>query len=332
LPSASRGRYSPRVAKDRRRLKRAGKPAAELTGKQRKAALKQAPSVASQVGADPLGREQLRGMLLRLGIPVAGAWVICGLIAGVVYSTTTRIVMLAIPSVVTLLAGGLLLYVLRQARRARGVASILGKADSVEGRQAALAELETSYKKKDPAAIFARAQLELQEDPEQALQTLEQINLSKVMAPVADEARAQRAMIHLTMGQVNQARQLADGIELKRHQDARSRAMMAAVVAEAWARSGQAKKALETLNLFNPDDEEYEKLRPQLYRAYAYAYAHTNDIKGLRRALRRLLEQDVRLLGAFMMKRTHPLLQKEAKRLIEQSGQVPRKMQVQRRL
>jgi hypothetical protein len=108
--------------------------------------------------------------------------------------------------------------------------------------------------------------------------------------------------------------------------------MMAAVVAEAWARSGQAKKALETLNLFNPDDEEYEKLRPQLYRAYAYAYAHTNDIKGLRRALRRLLEQDVRLLGAFMMKRTHPLLQKEAKRLIEQSGQVPRKMQVQRRL
>jgi hypothetical protein len=51
----------------------------------------------------------------------------------------------------------------------------------------------------------------------------------------------------------------------------------------------------------------------------------------MRRALRRLLEQDVRLLGGFLMKRTHPLLMKEAKKLLEQSGQVPRKMQIQRR-
>jgi hypothetical protein len=32
-----------------------------------------------------------------------------------------------------------------------------------------------------------------------------------------------------------------------------------------------------------------------------------------------------------MAKRTHPLLQKEAKKLLEQSGQVPRKMVIQRR-
>jgi hypothetical protein len=47
--------------------------------------------------------------------------------------------------------------------------------------------------------------------------------------------------------------------------------------------------------------------------------------------LKKLAAQDVRLLGGFLMKRTHPLLQKEAKRAIEQSGQVPRKMIVQRR-
>jgi len=35
---------------------------------------------------------------------------------------------------------------------------------------------------------------------------------------------------------------------------------------------------------------------------------------------------------ASMTKRTHPLLQKEAKRLVEQSGAVPRKMVVQRRV
>jgi len=38
----------------------------------------------------------------------------------------------------------------------------------------------------------------------------------------------------------------------------------------------------------------------------------------------------VRLLAGFMTKRTHPLLQKEAKKMIEQSGLVPRRMQVQR--
>ncbi len=53
---------------------------------------------------------------------------------------------------------------------------------------------------------------------------------------------------------------------------------------------------------------------------------------GMRKALRKLLNIDVRLLGGFMMKKTHPLLQKEAKKLLEQSGQVPKKMVVQRRV
>jgi len=223
------------------------------------------------------------------------------------------------------------LWTLRQAKKARGVASILSRVETAEDRKAAIDELETSFKKKDTAAIFARAQLELQEDPKKALATLEQIDLNKVMAPVADEARAQRAMIHLTQGEVGPARQLVDNIDLKRHQEPRTRAMMAAVAAEAWARSGDAKKGLETLDLFDPDDSAYEQLRPQLYRAYAYAHAHLSDVKGMRRALKKLAAQDVRLLGGFMMKKTHPLLQKEAKKLIEQSGQMPRKMIVQRR-
>jgi len=229
------------------------------------------------------------------------------------------------------LAVGLVLWAMRQARKARGVASILGKVETAVDRKAALAELEAGAKKKDVAAIFAKAQLELQENPKQAIATLETIDLNKVMAPVADEARAQRAMIHLMLGEVSLARQLADGVELARHQEPKSRAMIAAVVSEAWARSGNAKKAIETLELFDPDDAVYEQLRPQLYRARAYAYAHTSDLKGMRKALRKLLDQDVRLLGGFFMKKTHPLLQKEAKKLVEQSGQVPRKMVVQRR-
>ena len=151
------------------------------------------------------------------------------------------------------------------------------------------------------------------------------------MAPVADEARGQRAMIHLMQGDVSEAKTLVSGIDLKRHQEPRTRAMLAAVSAEAWARSGDAKKAVETLGVFDAEDAAFEQLRPQLYRAWAYAYAYTNDLSGMRRMLKKLAAQDVRLLGGFLMKRTHPLLQKEAKRALEQSGQVPRKMIVQRR-
>jgi hypothetical protein len=178
--------------------------------------------------------------------------------------------------------------------------------------------------------VFAKAQLQMQEDPKEALATLETIDLSKVMGSVADEARSQRAMIHLTLGQVNLARQLVDNIELKRHQDARSRAMIGAIAAEAWSRSGEAKKAIETLDLFDLADDQLSQVRPQLLRSYAYAYAYTSKSRELKQTLRRMVKIDARLLGGFLQGKGHPLLQKEAKRMLEQSGAVPRKMQVQR--
>jgi hypothetical protein len=239
---------------------------------------------------------------------------------------------LGLALVLTGVAAAMLVWTLRQAKTARGVASILSGVETDEDRKAALEKLSTDFKKGDTAAVFARAQLELQEDPKKALATLESIDLTKVMAPVADEARGQRAMIHLTQGEVGPARQLADNIDLSRHQDARTRAMLASVVAEAWARSGDAKKASETLALYDPEDATYEQIKPQLYRALAYAAAHESDISGIRKALRKLIGIDVRLLGGFMMKKTHPLLQKEAKKMLEQSGQVPKKMVVQRRV
>ena len=293
--------------------------------------MKQPLVVRPDIDPQNLGKAQIKARVTRLGLLLAGVWVVCIFIAGFSQSSTARWIALGIPSAITVALAGLVLWALRQAKRARGVAGILSKVESAEDRKAAIEQLEAGSKKKDPAAIFAKAQLELQEDPNKALATLEQIDLNKVMAPVADEARAQRGMIHLMQGQVSAARTLVDGIDLKRHQEAKTRAMLAAVTAEAWARSGQAKRALETLAVFEPEDGEYEQLRPQLYRSFAYAYAYNNDPKGMRRALRKLLEIDARLLGGFLMKKTHPLLQKEARKLLEQSGTVPRKMIVQRR-
>jgi hypothetical protein len=312
------------VARETRKLKRQAERQADSKAQKQPPALKTA---AMDIGADPM-----KGMLGRLAIPVVGAWVLCGTIAAFSQAPTLRWVMISIAIVITLLALAVVIWVSRQAKKARGVASILSGVESAEDRKAALAQLDATYKKNDPTAVFAKAQLEMQEDPKKALSTLEQIDLNKVLGPIADETRAQRAMIHLTLGDVGPARQLVDNIDLTRQRDAKTRAMLTAVCAEAWARTGNAKKSVETLALLDPEDAEYEKLRPQLYRAMAYGYAHTNDLKGMRRVLKKLVQIDIRLLGGFMMKRTHPLLQKEAKKAAEQSGQVPRKMVMQRRV
>jgi hypothetical protein len=51
----------------------------------------------------------------------------------------------------------------------------------------------------------------------------------------------------------------------------------------------------------------------------------------MKQALKKLQAIDARTLGGFLGKKTHPLLQKEAKRYLEQSGQVQRRMQIERR-
>lgn len=317
------------MARETRKLKRS-QSTAPSAGKAAREAGKAGVAKRGDV-PDPMGGGQLRQLLVRLGLILLGVWILFGSIAGFMSSPWNK-VLLGVPVVLTAVGVAVLIWTLRQAKTARGVASILSNVSTDEDRKAALEKLSTDFKKGDTAAIFARAQLELQEDPKKALATLEAIDLKKVMAPVADEARGQRAMIHLTQGEVGQARQLVDNIDLSRHQDSRTRAMLASVVAEAWARSGDAKKAAETLALFDAEDPTYEQIKPQLYRAQAFAAAQNSDMNGMRRALRKLLAVDVRLLGGFMMKKTHPLLQKEAKKILEQSGQVPKKMTVQRRV
>ncbi len=319
------------MAKETRKIRRAAERE-QSPSKSKKADMSKPLSLSQGEPQNPLGPEQLKSTFTRVGLIVLAIWLVGVLVFGIANEGSwVRIVALAVPAVLTLVVVGTLVWTLRQAKKAQGVASILRGVETADDRKAALEKLEADYKKGDPAKLFAKAQLEMQEDPRKALATLEQINVDKVMGTIADEARGQRAMIHLTLGEVNQARQLSDNIDLKRQQDARSRAMLGAIVAEAWARSGQAQKAVETLDLFDLEDAQLEPLKPQIYRAYAYAYAHQTKTKELKGTLRKMLAIDARLLGGFMVKKTHPLLQKEAKRMIEQSGIVPRKMQIQRR-
>jgi hypothetical protein len=276
----------------------------------------------SAPAADPMAALSPKGLGLRVGLPIVGVWIVAVLIG--------RSWALLGAAVITAGALGLVIWALRFASKTRAVASLVQGADTPEARKEALSKLDTDFKKGDTAALFAKAQLQLHDDPRVALATLEQVDLAKVMAPIADEARAQRAMIHLMLGEPERARQLVDAIDLSRHQQPKTRATLVTVIGEAWARTGQGKKALDTLSVFDPEDAEFGDLKAQLYRAFAFAYAATNDTKGIRRVLRKMLEINPQLLGGFLMKKVHPLLKREAEEILKRSGAVPRKMQIKR--
>lgn len=289
------------------------------------------PSAGESPGAGASLGPQLKGVALRLLIPVALVWGVVAVVAMMTRNETIRSVSVGVGALVTLAAAGLVVWLMRKARQAQGVMSIVAGAQTKEQRKAALAQLEKGFKPNDSTAVFARAQLLMQEDPRQALEALETIDLSKVMAHVADEARGQRAMIHLALGEVPKARDLVDSVSLSRHQDARTRAMLASVIGEAWARSGQAKRARDTLSIIDENDPLLEPLRPQLLRASAFAAAHCNDLKAAKRALKRLAGLDPKLLAGMVDRKSHPVLQREARKLLEQSGVMPRRVQFQRR-
>ncbi|MEI9950560.1 MAG: hypothetical protein WDO74_16670 [Pseudomonadota bacterium] len=67
----------------------------------------------------PLGSQQLKGMFSRLLIPVVGVWLVGGLVAAFAQTTTVRVIAITIPAVVTLLALAVVVWALRQSRKAR---------------------------------------------------------------------------------------------------------------------------------------------------------------------------------------------------------------------
>jgi len=76
--------------------------------------------------------------------------------------------------------------------------------------------------------------------------------------------------------------------------------MFAAVASEAWARTGAGRKAVDTLDLFNPEAPDMGELRTQLWRSRAFAYAAVNDTKGIARAVKKLADINPHLLGMFV--------------------------------
>jgi hypothetical protein len=264
----------------------------------------------------------IKKVFVRVGLVIAVVWVIAGIVA------RWTVIPVFVAGALTLAAVAAAIWLVRYVNKSREMVALLRSASQTEeGRQDALKRLGTDFKKGDVQACIARAQLEMQDDPRKALATLESVDLSRQMAPVADQVRCTRATIHLQLGELQEARALVDKMELGKQQDPKTRAMFAAVAAETWGRTGQGKKGVEMLELYNTEDPEYAEMRVQMLRARAFAFAGAGDMKGASRALKKLVEVSPQLLGMFVgAKKIHPMLQQEAKQLLMRSGAVPRKM------
>lgn len=275
--------------------------------------------------ADALGsaRQQIR---TAAKVAIIAALVIWLLAAGFASGFKSAIP-LYIAGALTALMAGAAVMIRRNLGRSEELGAMLADGGdlSPEARAERIGKLAERVSKGDAGAIIAKAQLEMQESPREALATLEKVDLEKVQKVIAAQVRAMRAMIHLNLGEVAAARELVDGIDLQKAPDLKSRANLAGVVAEGWARSGNPIEASELLDKYDPADKDFEELKIQLLRARVFACVHRNDLNGMRKAIKSLEEISPQLMAAFIsQKRIHPLLQQEAKKRLEKSGLMPR--------
>ena len=180
-------------------------------------------------------------------------WIGGGLLAvwAIAITSGSRVFMI-IMGVITLLALGVVVWGYRMIKKQRSLISTLqGAQQSPEARRAALAKLEEGKDARKPEMVFARAQLLAQDDPKAALSLIEKTELKAFPASMQDDVSLLKAQLYLSMGRTQDARKSADYMNLDNPERAQIRPMAAVIVAEAWARTGKHKEALELLSLIH---------------------------------------------------------------------------------
>jgi hypothetical protein len=174
--------------------------------------------------------------------------------------------------------------------------------ENPEARAAAIKELEAREKLDgDVTSALMRAQLELQEDPEKAMATLDAVDMKKVPAMMLNEVRGMKAQVYLVKNRAAEAAELADQIQLSQIQQPEVRSVMAATVAEAWARTGKVKQAHDLLGLFSPDDPAYAAARVPLLYARIFTFFADGKRDLARKDMVALCRENFQYLGRFMM-------------------------------
>jgi tetratricopeptide (TPR) repeat protein len=201
-------------------------------------------------------------------------------------------------------------------------ALLLG-ADSPEARREALAKLDAQKDSGEPVNVFARAQLLAADDPKAALKLLETVPMSKFHAAMQDDVALLLAQLYLGVGRTQDARKAADTINVDNPERKEVRAMAAAIISEAWARTGKPKEALALLDTIELPKKDAAQLATQIRVVRVFAKFAANQRGPARTELQQLADEDVNNLGRFLMPqfRVHPELQKLARAVLEQHPQ-----------
>jgi len=219
----------------------------------------------------------------------------------------------------TAVAAGFGIYIWRLTQKTSAIAKILQGATDADGRKAALEQL-ASGDAKDALNALATAQIQAQEDPNKAIETLVAIDVEKAPVTVQDEVRAMLALLYLAVNRPRDARPVADKIRLDRQANAKAKAMAAAVIAESFARTGKPEEARVLLETYKADDPALAELRPALLRAQVWTYFALTKRGLARKAMDGLVALDPNHIGPFMDPKASPELQKIALSSLEAGG------------
>ena len=224
--------------------------------------------------------------------------------------------------VLTLVAAGFGIYIWRMTSRSRAILDIMKGATDEPGRQRALEAL--SDQGGDVMKALAKAQLLAQTDAQAAQDTLEAIDLKKAPAVLQDDVRAQLAMLYLRNNRVREARALAENIRLDRRPDAKTKALYAALMAEAYARTGSPDEGRKLLETYSVEDNREDEVQVMLLRAQVFTFAALKKRGLAKRAIDRLAAIEPNLLGSFLVKGTSPELAKLARQALAEVGAGPK--------
>lgn len=233
---------------------------------------------------------------------------------------TGSTVLMIVVGVLTLALAGILIWAFRALRKQRGLVSLLqGATDSPEARREALAKLSEGKDASSPTNLFARAQLMAADDPKAALKLLEPVELKAFPPAMQDDVALLKTQLYLGMGRTQDASRAASSMNLDNPERKEIRPYAAAIVAEAWARTGKPKEALALLDTIELPKKNAEQIALQARIARVFAKFASNQRGPARSELTALAAEDVNHLGRFLSPqfRVHPELQKLARQVLE---------------
>ncbi len=256
-------------------------------------------------------------IMAQIGLGFAVLWVLAGML-----TPYAGIWGLVVAGVLTLLAIGFGVYIWRLTRKSAAIVDILKGATDDAGRAKAIAAL--SAQGGDAMNEMARAQLVAQQDPKEAMTILEGIDIDKAPKLVQNDVRAQLGLMYLLHNRAQDARRIADDIKLDAQPQPKQKAMYAAVMGEAFARTGKEDEAAELLEDYDPEDSAYAEVAGLLYRAQIFVALKQRKKGRARTAMMRLAKQDANQLGAFLQKGTHPDVKRLAMEVLRKEGFAPK--------